>query len=271
MTMHRCMLWAAGLGAFTMIGAGEAWGDGPPTRDVGQGVGTAFASPGGARTYAYREGETFGVIATPGRITDVVLEAGERLVGTGPVAAGDTARWVIGDTISGAGGAERVHVMVKPILPGLATNLIINTDRRTYHLDLRAMSHGWMHQVAWRYPHPPPVVAPPPAPPVAVVAPSPDLARLNFAYRLKGPKAPWRPERVFDDGIRTYVEFAPAVVMSELPPLFVVGADGKSSELVNYRVAGQRIVVDRILDRAELRMGQGRGERRIRLVRETAR
>jgi type IV secretion system protein VirB9 len=226
----------------------------------------------GSRTYPYQDGETYVVVATPGRITDIVLQAGERLVGTGPIAAGDTARWVIGDTVSGSEGAQRVHVMIKPSSLGLATNLILNTDRRSYYLELRSAAHTWLTAVAWRYPDPPPVAARP-ALTLAMLAMAPELAvaRLNFVYRIEGAKVSWRPTRVFDDGVRTYVEFAPSIAMTDLPPLFVIGADGKSSELVNYHVAGQRIVVDRVFDRAELRLGQGRGERRVRLLREPVR
>ncbi len=37
-----------------------------------------------------------------GQITNIALEPGESLTGAGPIAAGDTARWIIGDTESGA-------------------------------------------------------------------------------------------------------------------------------------------------------------------------
>ena len=47
-------------------------------------------------------------------------------------------RWVVGDTTSGAGDAKQVHVVVKPFAPGLKTNLVITTDRRTYHLALES-------------------------------------------------------------------------------------------------------------------------------------
>lgn len=188
-------------------------------------------------------------------------------MGTGPIAAGDTARWGVGDTISGEGETRRVHVMLKPTELGLATNLIINTDRRTYHLELRSAPKGWLSQVAWRYP----VAAV--SPPVAKVASAVDEAftQLNFGYAIEGARTPWRPLRVFDDGMRTYVEFSRSIVMTELPPLFGGGADGRAVELLNYRVAGHRLIVDRILDRAELRLGQGRFERRVRLVREAPR
>src|SRR3546814_21115297 len=54
------------------------------------------------------------------------------------VSAGDTVRWVIGDTTSGSGETRRVHVLVKPFAPGLTTSLVIATDRRTYHLQLES-------------------------------------------------------------------------------------------------------------------------------------
>src|SRR3546814_3165520 len=68
------------------------------------------------------------------------------------VAAGDTVRWIIGDTVSGAGPTARVHILAKPTRPDIATNLIINTDRRTYHLELRATPSTWMASVSWIYP-----------------------------------------------------------------------------------------------------------------------
>ena len=218
--------------------------------------------PAGARIYVYQEAAVYAAIATPGRITDIVLEPGEVL--TGALAAGDTARWVIGDTASGAGETRRVHVMVKPTLPNLSTNLIINTDRRSYHLELRASTTTWNNQVSWRY-----------APKVEAVAtvdfrsaPEPlDVARINLAYRIEGDRPSWRPLRVFDDGMRTYVEFKDGMALGDLPPLYLLGGDGKSAELVNYHVDGRRLVVDRLFDRAELRLGVRKSAMRVRLVR----
>ena len=222
------------------------------------------------RSYPYEDGQVYPVLASPGRITDLILEPGERLVGPGPLAAGDTARWIIGDTVSGLGQTQRIHVLVKPSASGLSTNLIINTSLRTYHLDLRAVARGGYSQVRWRYAASPVVlVAAPAARPVAPA--EPDFARLNLAYRIKGPRVAWRPSRVFDDGQLTYVEFPPATLLTDLPPLFVTGPDGKAVELVNYRIAARRIVVDRLFDRAELRLGQGRWARRVRIQREAGR
>lgn len=202
------------------------------------------------------------MIATPGRITDIVLQPGEALVASGAIAAGDTARWVIGDTTSGAGGERRVHVLVKPALAGLATNLLINTDRRTYHLELRASARTWQAQVSWRYPAPEPMLvdAPPARPPL-------DLSLVHRNYRVEGDHPAWRPVAVFDDGERAYVEFGPGVVLDDLPPLYRLSVDGKASELINYRIEGRRIVLDRLFDRVELRLGLKREAQRVRIIR----
>ena len=194
-----------------------------------------------------------------------MLEPGEALSATGPVAAGDTVRWVIGDSQSGAGASAQVHILVKPTRPGLETNLIVNTDRRTYRIELHATHGAYMPSVAWRYPHEEAALKA--ANSERFAAPAVAVEALNFAYRISGDRAPWRPVRVFDDGRQTFIEFPPTVAQSEMPPLFIAGVDGRADELVNYRVIGQRMVLDRLFARAELRLGAGRHQARVRLER----
>jgi type IV secretion system protein VirB9 len=56
-----------------------------------------------------------------------------------------------------------------------------------------------------------------------------------------------------------------------MPPLFIVGPEGKTSELVNYRVRGHHLIVDRMFAAAELRLGDVGSERRVRIVRTDGR
>lgn len=225
--------------------------------------------------FLFDERSVYPLVAAPGRLTDIALEPGETLVEANPIAAGDTARWIIGDTVSGAGDTRRVHILVKPTAGDLSTNLIINTTRRTYFLELRASDRAFLTQVRWRYPAPSPatVIAPVPAassPLVAPAAPASPVPRLNLAYRVRGPAA-LRPSRVWDDGARTYLEFAPATILADLPPLYLIGQDGKAGELVNYHVAGRVLIVDRLFEAAELRLGVGKAARRVRIERQAAR
>ena len=100
------------------------------------------------QVYPFSGGALCQVYAAPGQVTDVALQEGEQLVGSGPVAAGDTVRWIIGDTESGAGATKRVHILVKPTRPDLITNLVVNTDRRTYLLELRSTPATYMASVS---------------------------------------------------------------------------------------------------------------------------
>src|SRR3546814_2445257 len=72
--------------------------------------------------YPWTEGALYQVYTSPGQVTDIALQEGEQLVGPGPVAAGDTVRWIIGDTVSGTGERSRVHILVKPTRPDLTTD-----------------------------------------------------------------------------------------------------------------------------------------------------
>jgi type IV secretion system protein VirB9 len=223
--------------------------------------------------YPWTDGALYQVYTAPGQVTDIALQEGEALVGPGPVAAGDTVRWIIGDTISGSGATARVHILVKPTRPDIATNLVINTNRRTYHLELRATPATYMASVSWTYPQDQLIAlrsANAAAASAAPVATGLNLAALDFRYRIDGDRAPWRPARAFDDGRQVFIEFPAGISQGEMPPLFVTGAAG-DAELVNYRVQGRYMVVDRLFAAAELRLGGRRSEQRVRIVRDAGR
>jgi type IV secretion system protein VirB9 len=220
--------------------------------------------------YPWTDGALYQLYASPGQVTDIALQEGEQLAGTGPVAAGDTVRWIIGDTTSGTGPTTRVHILVKPTRSDLATNLVINTDRRTYHLELRSTPATYMASVSWSYPQDRLIAlrgekaAEAQAAPVAAGI---DVGALDFRYAIEGDKPAWRPLRAFDDGRQVYIEFPPSIAQGEMPPLFVVGPDGKG-ELVNYRVRDRYMIVDRLFATAELRMGTKKSQARVRIVRQ---
>jgi P-type conjugative transfer protein TrbG len=224
------------------------------------------------QVYPFSDSALYQVYAAPGEVTDIALEAGERLVGSGPVAAGDTVRWVVGDTESGTGPTKRVHILVKPTRPDLVTNLIINTDRRTYHLELRSAEKTYMASVSWAYPQDQLIAlrrqntAADAAAPVAVGV---NIDALNFRYRIEGDNPAWRPLRGFDDGRQVFIEFPRGIGQGEMPPLWVIGAQG-GAELVNYRVQGNHLIVDRLFAAAELRLG-GDPQKKVRIVRTDGR
>ena len=222
------------------------------------------------QVYPFADGALYQVYASPGQVTDIALQEGEQLVGSGPVAAGDTVRWIIGDTESGTAAAKKVHILVKPTRPELITNLVINTDRRTYHLELRSTETTYMASVSWIYAQDQLVALRRQnawADAAAPVETALDIDNLRFRYAIDGDNPPWRPLRAFDDGKKVYIEFPRGIAQGEMPPLFIVGPEGKTSELVNYRVRASHMIVDRLFAAAELRLGDGGSERRVRIVR----
>ncbi|WP_336741449.1 P-type conjugative transfer protein TrbG [Aureimonas altamirensis] len=214
--------------------------------------------------YPWSEGALYQVYAAPGQITNIALEPGESLTGAGPIAAGDTARWIIGDTESGSGANRRVHILVKPTRDDISTNLVLTTDRRVYMIELRAREALYMPSVAWAYPAPPPGsrVATPSAP----IIPAEAARNYRYGLQVQGDSPPWRPVSVFDDGRRVYVVFPRGIVQGEMPPIFVLGADGEP-QIVNSRVHRNVLIVDRLFGAAELRLGSGDRQQVVRIVR----
>lgn len=206
------------------------------------------------QVYPYSDGVIYHVLTAPGQVTDIALQPGETL---GAVAAGDTVRWVIGDTTSGSGDTKRTHVLVKPFTSGLSTNVIITTDRRTYHLTLTSTDRTAMSAMSWTYPADQLIALKAAADQARVAAPVASglaIDQLRFDYIISGDQPAWRPLRAFDDGLQTFIEFPATLGVGEAPPLFLVDGKGMAS-LVNYRVQGRYYVVDRLFDVAELRLG----------------
>jgi len=207
------------------------------------------------QVYPYSPGALYRLYAAPEEVSDIGLQPGEQLVA---ISAGDTVRWVVGDTSSGMGEGRQVHVLVKPIAPDLTTNLVITTDRRTYHLSLESTPHTSMAALSWTYPQDRLVMLKQQNARANQVQPIDEglsLANLKFRYAISGDDPPWKPVRAFDDGNKVYIEFPARIDQGEAPPLFVIGPTGES-ELVNYRVHGNYYIVDRLFGAAELRLGK---------------
>lgn len=215
---------------------------------------TRYGYVNAVQVYPFTAGALYQLYAAPERVTDIALQPGEKLTS---VSAGDTVRWVIGDTVSGIGENQRTHVLVKPFAPGISTNLVIATERRTYHLQLQSTEKTAMAAISWTYSEDQIIalrqrnaqaeIATPVASNVA-------LENIRFRYSISGDTPPWRPTRVFDDGSKVYVEFPQRIDQGDAPPLFIVGADG-NNQLVNYRMRGNYYIVDRLFAAAELRLG----------------
>lgn len=222
------------------------------------------------------------------QICDVQLQAGEQV---NSINVGDSARWLIEPAVSNSGPNETQHLIIKPMDVGLSTSLVVTTDRRTYHIKLSSTRYEFMSRVAFQYPDDVNAkwaalkahnevmrneqsIAVPGGAASAGSGSRPAaeyLSNLSFNYSVKG-KARWKPLRVFNDGVKTIIEMPEAMKQTEAPSLLVVRAGGsiKKSEdtsLVNYRVQGDRYIVDQVFDEAVMIAGVGKRQTRITIVR----
>lgn len=210
------------------------------------------------------------VVCRPLRVCVLKLEQGEKIID--PPRCGDTAQWEISP--SKPDDSRSPHIYIKPLDSGLTTNLIIVTDRRTYVVALKSRNDKYTPMVSFRYPekenhhwqiH---------------LAEQNRLEEqkqrnnrfktgnltfnaedLDFNYLIKG-DAKWKPLRVFNDGVKTYLKMPQIMKMYEAPVLLTVN-DGNKEALVNYRLHDDLFIVDQIFDKAVLLSGVGRHQTKI--------
>jgi type IV secretion system protein TrbG len=208
------------------------------------------------------------IIAAPMQVCDVELEHGEKI---NEIVVGDSARWMVE---SGTAGIT-THLFIKPVDAGLESSAVITTDRRIYHLRLVSQRSGYTPYVGFVYSndlkrkarqekeekekdrewrstsdadgHPV------------------DLSKLNFNYSVEG-SAAWKPDRVYDDGQKTYIRLPHTAKTGDMPVLLV--RKGKKDVLVNYRVKDLTMMVDGLFDTIALVDGVGSDQESVEIRRE---
>jgi type IV secretion system protein VirB9 len=248
-------------GQLKPVGGAAPPESGNPAERVTRAIAAARVEPArdgfinAVQLWPWTQGALYQLYSSPGRVTDIALQPGETLVS---VSAGDTVRWIIGDTTSGAGTSAQVHILVKPTRSDLKTNMLIHTDRRSYQLELTADRSAWMASAAWTYPQDELIARRAASARAEAAAPIADgvaIEQLRFRYRISGDDPSWRPVQAFDDGARVYIQFPAGITQGEMPPLFVIGAKGEA-QIVNYRARSPYYVVDGLFSAVELRLGE---------------
>jgi P-type conjugative transfer protein TrbG len=237
-----------------------------PTAVVQEANAKATSSPDPAGYYNaimifdYAPGVLFRVYTAPLRFTAIQLQPGEKVLGK--IVIGDNIRWATAIGKSQSGPLEQLIVYVKPTRPDLSTTMTINTDRRSYFVDLTSWPNDYMVAVAWRYPQDEvaqieTAAAQQDAADRATTATLVRLDSANFGYSIMAEKGHpvWTPLQVFDDGTRTFIRFPVAMLKREAPAFFVLDSTNQV-QIVNVRVKNEYYIVDRLFERAELRVGQ---------------
>ncbi|WEV50252.1 P-type conjugative transfer protein TrbG (plasmid) [Acinetobacter sp. ESL0695] len=212
------------------------------------------------------------VVCAPFYVCTIKLQKGEEV---SKLDVADQVRWKITPSLVGSGDDQTTYLIVKPTDSNLATNLTVATDRRLYVIKLLSRINDWMPIVSFQYPedqqraleqYKEQLKAKKAA---TILDDGHDVSTLDFGFKLKGDEPSWKPLRVYTDGSKTYIQFAKSVsdANQELPALLSVGADNKE-QLVNYRLIGDRFVVDSVISRAILVSGVGRKQVKVEIVRD---
>ena len=174
---------------------------------------------------------------------------------------GETVQYLtLGDTIAWQARPMGRRVHLKPVEPHAVTNLTVVTDRRTYYFRLAATESNGRRDATYllRFTYSSDGGIATNSGAVRKVAR--DTAHDELAtggkarhcnYSVSG-----RPSikllRACDDGEFTYLEFAD---QAALPAFFAVDADGNES-VVNYRMEGKYVVIERVGSVFTLRAGK---------------
>lgn len=217
------------------------------------------------------------VVCAPLQVCDLALQPGEIV---NNVNVGDKVRWNISPGVSGSPAGQVTHLIIKPTDSGLVSSLIIETNRRTYAIKLVSTQHEWLPLVAFNYPDDmqrqwstyQQMVAFGAG--ASTLPTGENVANLDFGFRLSGDAPSWRPLRVYTDGSKTYIQFPRTISSGLAPALVALDNDGSwfsspTEQMVNYRMQGDRYVVDRVLDRAELVSGVGSSQTRVVITRDS--
>jgi type IV secretion system protein VirB9 len=240
----------------------EANGTVPPVIGVSGSVVVAYSS------------YTPKIVCRPMFVTDVILQPGETVTGVHP---GDSVRWTFVPSRSGAGDTEQTHVLIKPLMADISTNIVVNTDRRTYQLGLMSSAKDFMPSVSFSYPDDSAKAWD------AFIAGkkkerenntvlasgySVNPEDLHLEYQIRGSDSlRWKPVRVWDDGVKTYIQFRKGAAKKSIEaPVFIV-YEHKKEIIANYRAANDMYIVDRIFDKAALIAGTGARQDRVVITR----
>lgn len=238
----------------------------------------AAPGPDGRVLFAFGAGLPT-VVCAPLRVCLIELQAGEKLIGEPHI--GDSVRWNVAPAIYGKGDESTAVLVLKPQMPGLDTNLLITTDRRAYYVRLVSKAEDYVSRVAFEYNDDDggkkwkdhfaeqkraelAAARDPRQEPSGLLV---SVEHLHFDYQVKGGDENIRPQRVFDDGSKTYIQMSANVANREAPVLVIVGQDGKG-EVVNYRMKDQMYIVDRLFERAQLVLGSGKKAQKVEISRD---
>jgi type IV secretion system protein VirB9 len=212
---------------FLLIAAAAALAAGPAGAQVRPKPGTGDPR---IQTIDYSADQVVLLQGTAGYEITIELSPDEQVEN---IAVGDSSSWQASSNRRGD------HLFVKAIQPGVATNMTVLTNVRTYNFELASASgpSEVAYTVRFRYP------------PAAAATDGVPAGAAEGRYRLGGAQA-LRPSEISDDGTHTYIRWARE---RALPAVYALTETGKET-LVNGMMRDDVFVIDSISSKLVFRI-----------------
>ncbi|MGL5569265.1 MAG: TrbG/VirB9 family P-type conjugative transfer protein [Cetobacterium sp.] len=196
--------------------------------------------------FVYNENSSYTIYCRVNYLTAILLSPSEKIIS---VSGGDTARWQKSQTVTGSSQGDREVIYIKPFSLNLKTNLVINTNKRMYNINLHSAKEWYNPVVKWLYPDEAMKIEQIKKEQTITTG---SLTNHNYNYTVSTKKYDFAPSTIFDDGSKTYFVLKN---IQELPVLYI--RDGsKEQQLVNFRIQGNYYIVDRTFKEAVLKLGK---------------
>lgn len=222
-----------------------------PKGDVSYTQDAVNAQNNSTMVFAYAPDQLYKIYCRTGFLTDIALREGENIKFVG---GGDTSAWAINSSMVG----KTPHLYIKPVVETNTTNIIITTDKRSYQL-IVCTSDWYNPMVRWTYGAEDAAInfhkRQSDMENIAADANAVSAEALNFRYRVRVTGSADKPDMVFDDGQKTIIRLSKN--NGRLPALFIRERGHKALSLTNFKLRNNTYVLDRVVDYAELRYGEG--------------
>lgn len=231
---------------------------------------TTIAGDNGDVVFLYGAGMP-SIVTAPLRLTNIGLQPGEEIK---DVQIGDSIRWVVSLSISGEEPNLVSHVMVKPTDKNLQTTLNIMTNKRVYKLNLVSQAKEFMPSVAFNYTNDIVNTLESYKQKMKEKSKSKDfyltkedeipsnVENLDFGYSVEG-NAEFKPLRIYNDGIKTYIQMPKNLKFYEAPALMILDSKEDETQIVNYRLKLDTYIVDRLFHKAVLLSNVGDKQEKV--------
>lgn len=221
-------------------------------------------------TFSYNVNNIYKIYSKPDYITTIMLAPDESINFIG---GGDTENWLLEQSQGAEKNTNLVHI--RPIEAGLSTNLVVVTNKRLYTFNIESTEDMYNPLITFQYPYEQTItvyrsedmgdgsvtgITGTPATSTAGTTKVIDTktgvvteAKNNENYRINDKKQTFSPEKIYDDNKFTYINFKDEIKNFEMPVFYIL--NGKNLELTNFEIKGNQMIVERLFDKAILKVG----------------